>query len=679
MKPAAVCACWTTALLTLAGTSLLGEVVRLEVERRESFADGRSFGHSGPYELLSGRLYLEVDPLHPANGRVTDLPRAPRNAAGRVEFWTDFFLLKPVDPSRGNRRLFYGVNNRGNKLALGAFNGRRSNDPRTLADAGNGFLMRQGYSVLWCGWNGDVRPGGGRMLIELPVASDGGATITGKIHAEICVDSQAYSQPFYWGNSDPYPSVSLDNGSATLSVRASRSEPATEVPRDQWAFARWESGKAIPDPKHLHVRGGLRRGWLYELVYVGKDPRVTGLGFVAVRDVVSFFRHGSSDRRGVANPLGGSIERAYVFGISQSGRFIHHFIYEGFNADEESRQVFDGAISHVGGGGKGMFNSRFAQTTRHGSHHEDHLYPSDVFPFTSVSQEDPVTGERGDILARARASGNVPKIFFTETSTEYWARAGSLLHTDVDGRRDVETDPSVRLYFFSGAQHGVSSSPERGIYENPRNILDHHPLLRALLVALDRWVSRGDEPPPSSYPRIADGTLVDVAAWRSGFPEIPGVRLPRSCYTPRRLDFGPRWSTEGIADHVPPRVGRAFRTLVPAVDEDGNERAGIRLPEVAVPVATFAGWNTRSASVGAEGMLARWSGSHWPLPRTPEERRQAGDPRPSVIERYPTRRDYLARVTEAALDLERRGFLLEEDVVEILRRAAARRLWGDGD
>lgn len=671
----------TTRALLVFGliSSAWPEVVRMEIEQREPFAGGHVFGQSGPYEKIVGKLHLEVDPDDPANQRVADLKLARRNADGNVEFWTDFFLLKPADPTRGNRRLFYDVNNRGNKLAMSFFNNRGGNNPTTLEDAGNGFFMRQGYSVLWCGWNGDVRPGGGRMRIGLPVAYErqGGSTktITGKIYAEICVNSRTFSQPFYWGNSDPYPVVSYDNEEATLTMRARRVDPPVEVPRDQWAFARWEKSKAVPDPKSLYVKQGFRPGWLYDLVYIGKNPRVTGLGFAATRDAVSFFRYASSDSEGRPNPLADVIERAYVFGVSQSGRFIHHFIYEGFNGDEKGRIVFDGAIPHVGGGGKGLFNSRFAQTTRHGSQHEDNLYPSDVFPFTTVQQEDPLTGQRGNTLDRARRSGHMPKIFFTETSTEYWARAGSLLHTDVEGRRDIAPAPNVRLYFFTGAQHGVSGSTDRGIYQNKVNILDYRPLLRALLVALDRWVTTGEEPPASRYPRIADGTLVDLATYRRSFPRISDGKAPDVLYTPLRLDLGPRWRTHGINDIVPPKVGPPYRTLVPAIDADGNDIAGIRLPDIAVPVATYSGWNLRGAACGAEGMLARWNGSYWPFPLTPEEREKSGDTRRSIRERYPTRKAYLANVIDVALKLEKDRFLLEEDVVGILRKSAARDLW----
>jgi hypothetical protein len=648
------------------------EVVRAQIDRREPFADGMSFGSAGPYERVSGRMFLEVDPGAAANARVVDLKLVPLNKRGNVEFWSDFFLLKPVDPTHGNRRLFYDVNNRGNKLALGAFNNRGGNDPKTAGDAGNGFLMRQGYSILWCGWNGDVLPGGDRLLIGLPVATENGKPITGLVHAEICVNDKVASQPFYWGNSDPYPSVTLDNRDATLTMRQYRSQPAVAVPHDEWAFARFENGTVVPDPKHLYLKEGFRPGWLYELVYTAINPRVTGLGLAAVRDVVSFFRYTARDGEGTANPLAGSVERAYAFGISQSGRFIHHFVFEGFNADKQDRTVFDGAIAHVGGGGKGYFNHRFAQTTRHGSPHEDNLYPSEAFPFTTTPEYDPITREEGSTLARARENGHVPKLFFTGTSTEYWARATSLLHTDVEGKTDIAPDPSARIYFITGGQHGVSGSSDRGINQNPTNILDHRPALRALLVQLDRWVTTGAEPPTSRYPKIADGTLVGLDRFLETFPKIPGAGIAESMYVPVRLDFGPRWKDQRIADIVPPRAGAPYRVLVPAVDADGNEIAGIRLPDIAVPLATYTGWNLRSEKAGAAGALARLTGSYLPFAATAKEREKTGDPRLSVAERYPTREHYLARVAEAAVRLRDERFLLDEDVVEIVKTAAAR-------
>ncbi|MBM4028555.1 MAG: hypothetical protein FJ280_24640 [Planctomycetes bacterium] len=670
-----------TLLLLGAGRPARAEVVRLEIAGRASFAEGHSFGRSGPYERLTGRLIVEVDPDHSANARVHDLKLAPRNQRGRVECWTDFFLLKPVDPQRGNRRLLYDVHNRGNKLALWTFNGARNNDPATLADAGNGFLMRQGYSILWCGWDGDVvEDGTQRLTIGLPIAREDGRTVTGPAHVEICTQEKVYSRPFFWspwGTADAYPSASLDNATATLTKRPRRSEPGVEIPRRDWAFGRWEDGKLIPDPKHLYVKEGFEPGWLYDLVYTAQDPRVAGLGLAALRDCVSFFRYAARDSQGTANPLAGSVEHAYMFGISQSGRLIHHFLYEGLNCDEAGRTVFEGMLAHVAGAGKGMFNYRFRMATLFGTQHEGNLSGSEFFPFSPASQVDPFSGRRGDTLARARAAGCVPKVLFTQSSTEYWNRAASLLHTDPEGKRDIALPSNVRVYLVAGSQHLGAGPNTPGMCQQPRNTLDDRPpILRALLVALDQWVSGEKEPPASRYPRIADGTLVDLDAFGASFPRIPGIQLPESCYQPACLDFGPRFHTEGIADTIGPRVVGHYRALVPAVDDDGNERAGIRLPDVAVPLGTYTGWNLRAAAYGAPGALGL-EGMYLPFAATDDQRQKAGDPRPSVRRRYPTRETYLGKMTEVALALQREGFLLAEDVTALLTTASQRRLWSD--
>lgn len=663
------------------------QVVRVEIDERASFAGGHAFGDTGPYEKIVGRLHIEVDPDHPANDRVSDLALAPTNERGRVEVWTDFFLLKPVDAGRGNGRLLYDVANRGNKVALGTFNGGGGNDPGTLADAGDGFLMEEGYSILWSGWSGDVAAGNDRVQIGVPVArNEDGSPIVGRIYAEL--ESTVYglyianvlepgsdaamrryrSLPFDWGSSLPYPSVEMDNGSATLVKRPRRDAEGVEVPRDEWSFGRLENGAVVPDPTWVHVEEGFEPGWLYDLVYEGKDPRVTGLGLAATRDAISFFRYASDEEGPRANPLAGTVEFAYGYGGSQSGRFLHHFVYEGFNADLGGRIVFDAIMPHVAGAGKGIFNHRFGQTTRHGSHHEEGLYPSDFFPFNSVQQRDPVTGASGSMLDRARASGHVPRVFFTQTSTEYWSRAASLLHTDVEGKVDADVDPSVRIYMIAGTAH---NSMTGGAYQSPVNRTTTRPAMRALLVALDRWAADGVEPPASRYPRIDDGTLVDLAAFRERWPGIPGAAAPEGHYRPLRLDPGPRWYTEGIADHVPPKIGPPFETLVPTVDADGNEVAGIRLPHVAVPLATWTGWNLRNASWGAGGMLTRWMGSYLAFPRTQAEGSRLADPRRSVEERYRTHDEYVAQVERVCRELVAGGYLLERDAAALIREAAA--------
>ena len=679
IRPILLSLCFT---LTVSTTS--AEVVRIQIDHRQAFAGGHSFGHTGPYESLAGRFLFEVDPNAPANACITDLKQAPRNDRGKVEFWADFFLLKPVDPAKGNGRLLYDVHNRGNKLALWTFNdAERTNEPATMDHAGNGFLLRQGYSLIWTGWNGDVvGDGTGRLLAGLPVAvQEDGSPITGKTYVEVSVDEKAYSRPFFgspWGTPAAYPTVALDDPTAVLTMRATRSEPAITVPRDAWAFARWEDDKAIPDPTSLYVKAGLRPGWLYELVYTARDPRVSGLGLTGLRDAISFLRYADQDKSGTANPVCKAIDRAYIFGISQSGRVIHHFLYEGLNLDVADRCIFDGALIHVPGSGKLTFNYRFGMATSYGIYHRGNLYGSEFFPFTPGVQTDTVTGQTGDSLARLRKKGKIPKIMFVQTSTEYWSRGASMLHTDVEGKKDLTLDPNVRVYLIAGTQHLGAGTTDRGICQNPKNPQKHRgPVLRALLMAMDQWVTDGTEPPASRYPRIDDGTLVDIATFQQQFPKIPGVALPNDYYRPLRLDHGPIWHSQGIATLVPPKIGPAYQTLIPAVDQDGNEVAGIRLPDVAVPLATYMGWNLRDKEHGVGGILSFLDGSYLEFPKTPANRQKADDPRPSIQERYASQQAYLAKYAKAIDGLQEDRLLLEEDAAGMLEQAAERKYWAN--
>jgi len=638
---------------------LEAEVVRIEVRDRRPFAGGMTFGAVGAYEKVSGRLHYAVDPRQPANAKIVDLKLAPRDAKGRVLFASDFILLKPTLLARGNHRLLYDVNNRGGLPILPRLNrGEGSNDPETAAHAGNGFLMRQGYSVLWSGWNWDVLPGGGRMQIDLPIATENGKTLTGKVAAEIVVTERSEVEPLAWGDSRSYEAVDPStNRDATLTVRDEQRAPRVEVPRERWRFA---------DATHLRLDRGFEPGRIYEVVYTAKDPRVVGLGLLAIRDAISFFRFAAADSQGAPNPLVASAasrpdpQKAIIFGISQSGRVIQHMIYEGLHVDEAGRMVFDAAMLHVSGGARGSFNHRFAQTTRHPSPLEDQQYPADLFPATTTPEVDPVTGARGGALDAAKAMGKVPRLMYTLTSTEYWTRAASLLHTNVTGTKDVAVDEHARIYFIAGGQHGITTSHER-VYEHPPNRLDHSPPLRALLLALDRWATTGAKPPESAYPRIDRGELVPVSTYAEAFPKIPGVRVARRNLQPSRLDLGPRFAIDGIPTEVPPALGPPYVTLVPAADADGNDRAGIRLPEIAAPCGTYTGWNLRPTAMGAVDQLARWSGSFFAFAPTEAARAKAGDPRPSLEARYKTKADHVRAVEAAVAKLQAQGFLLEED------------------
>lgn len=676
-----VAASW--GLLVVFASTARAEVVRLEITERAPFADGHAFEHTGPYERLKGRVVLALEPAAQANARVHDLQYAPRNAEGKVEFWTDFFLIKPVDAHRGNGCLLYDVHNRGNLLALWTFNGApRSNHPRTLADAGNGFLMRKGFSVLWTGWNAEVQDDGtDRLVMEAPIASQQGQPISGRLHVEICVAEKCFSRSFGWspwGIPKIFPAADLDHRQATLTRRRFRHEPGIEVPHAEWAFGRWENDRLVPDATQVHLKAGFEPGWLYDLVYTAQHPRVAGTGLAGLRDTIAFLRHAESDRAGVANPLAGSIDHALLFGISQSGRLSTAFIHEGFNADEQGERVFDGALIHVAGAGRGHFTARFRNATDAATHHEANWCGSESFPFSPATTRDPVTGATGSVLDRARAANVVPKMIYVQSSTEYWARAASLVHTDVAGKNDLELPDQVRVFLTAGSQHLGAGEATKGEGQQPRNTLDDRgPVLRALLVALERWVSTGESPPASRHPRLADGTLVDLATFRTQFPSIPGVAKPQGYYQPVRLDFGPRLETEGIADRLPPEPGAPWQTLIPAVDADGNETSGIVLPDIAVPLGTHAGWNLRAPEFGPETMLTKFDGQFLAFARTRAEREATGDPRPSVHERYPTRANYLARLTDAALKLHHEGLLLDEDVTAILERAAARDLWAE--
>ena len=647
------------------------ELVRLRVERRETVANGMSFGLAGPYEKLVGMADFALDPDGPQNGIIVDLARAPRNENGHVEFSAEFFLLKPVDPTRGNGRLFYEAGNRGSKRILVTFQkAPRASDPMTAEEFGDGALMRDGFSLLWMGWQWDTPEG--RMRMTMPIATEGGDPTTGPITGPITglvrgnFIVAARDQPGLLADRGhaAYSVVGPGNDEHAMTVRDLPTDPPETVPRDAWRFT---------EPGALELDGGFEPGRIYDVVYLSRDPKVVGVGLAGTRDIVSFFKYDTSE----ANPLPG-IRYAIGWGVSQTGRFLRHFLYEGFNEDEQGRQVFDGVFDQVGGAGRGSFNHRFGQASRDAEQHLNFLYPVDMFPFTDATTTDPVTGETGGLLERTEATGTTPKLFHVLTNSEYFNRAGSLVHTDVTGSRDIDPPATSRIYFLSSAPHVLGRFPPqpnpnesfRG--QAPMNTLAYAPVMRALFRALDAWVATGDEPPPSLYPRIDNGTLAPPAD--AGWPNVPGFSLPQHPLTALRLDFGPDWD-RGIVTREPPGIGAPFIQLVPAVDADGNDRAGIRMPELAVPLATHTGWNYRHPSIGAPDRLSGEIGSYFAFPRTRAEAEESGDPRRSIEERYRDRNDYLGRVTQAALKLVDRGYLLIADLPEILTGAGRHYDW----
>ncbi|MDX2223743.1 MAG: alpha/beta hydrolase domain-containing protein [Rhodospirillaceae bacterium] len=656
----------------LAGAAA-AEVVRVEVLERAPFLDGRGFGAVGAYERLRGRLTFAVDPAAPGNATIVDLKYAPRDADGRVSFAADFLLLRPIDPARANGRLLYEVNNRGGIGMIGLFNDARGgNALDTEAHAGNGFLFEQGYTLLSTGWTWDVPPGDGRLRADLPTIRVEGRAVTGKVNGEIAVTRPTPSAPHIGMLSVGYPPVEEEAATAVLTVRERADAPRTVVPRAAWRFGRLVGETFYADPAWITLEGGFKPGAIYTLTYTAREPRVVGLGLVAIRDAIAFFRGADADAHGTPNPLragGAPAPQAVIaFGNSQSGRVLAAMLELGLMADGRGQPVIDGALLNVAGGGKGSFNYRFAQASRHFSPDVEMDFPTDWFPFSTAASTDPVTGQTASLLDRGSAAA-IPKLFFVNTSAEYWARAASLVHTTVDAAADLPPADIARLYFIAGGQHTPASSGERRNFSACRNPLDYRPLMRALLLQLDAWTTLDRAPAPTAVPLLSQDQLGSLVRYSELFPQIPAARLPSRYLEPPRLDFGPRFTAEGIADIVPPTAGAAFATRVPLPDADGLDHGGLRMPEIVAPLGTYTGWNLQNADTGAPDRLGRWDGSFFPFARTENERIAMRDPRPSIAERYASREAYVEAVAAATLSLAGQELILSADVNPTIERA----------
>lgn len=659
------------ALAVLLGVAAEGRVDRVEVLSRSDLLVGKSFGLAGPYEKIIARVHFKVRPDNPHNQQIVDLEKAPRNGSGEVEFSADLYLLRPKELNRGNGALLLEVPNRGGKGIVRIINrASASADPSTESEVGDGFLMRQGFTIGWVGWQFDIPDERGWVRLEAPVARDAAGSLKGLVRADFVVSSKQFDHPLgHWisgrigGKS--YPVADPSSARNVLTVRDSPGGKRQTIPRSRWKFAREVDRKLVDDPWFVHLDGGFDPGKIYEIVYEAKDPVVVGLGLAAVRDVVAYLK---ADPGSVA-----PVRRAYAVGISQSGRFLRHFLYQDFNADEQGRQVLDGVIAHVAGAGRGSFNHRFAQPSRDGQPMSSLFFPTDVFPFADIDLRNPADRSTDGLLRLPVASRTLPKIFYTNTSYEYWSRAASLIHTTPNGKADVQLMDNVRVYFLAGLQHYSGPFPPtfgdrpelRGQQkQNPNPVVW---FWRALLTDLDEWVKDGTQPPPSVYPRIADGTLVALPTL--AFPKIPGVSVPGNLLEAYQLDFGPKFRAAGIVTQEPPIVGKIFPTLVPQVDADGNDRGGVRLPELVVPLATYTGWNLRAPNIGAPSERVSFIGSYIPFAKTREDRQRSKDPRLSIAERYPSREDYLGRFAEAAMETMKSRFLRAEDLPAVIQRA----------
>ena len=689
-------------------------ITRLVVRRRELFASGHEFLITGAYEKLVGKIYGEVDPKNRLNKVIVNLDKAPRNKRGRVEYWSDFCILKPVDMARGNGKIFYDAPNRGSKRIVSFLNDApASNDPITLEDAGNGFLMRQGYTIVWCGWQGDLLPQENWLVMGVPVAIQGGKEIVRQFRTEIVVEGKRIkSQPLSGDERvKSYAAAWSDKSQASLTVRKKSYETRIPVPISEWEFAsyakdpRTGKGTIKPSSKELYLRSGFKPGHIYEFIYPAKNPLVLGLGFAVVRDLVSFLRYEMKDTRGKPSPLATSkqavtlirsrfdnsplylpplrgenrrgrnkitgISHAYGWGRSQSGRFLRDFVYHGFNEDESHRKVFDAIAPHVAGGGRLFLNYEFARPVTSSQQHTNQLEP-ELFPHAYNVLKDAQTGRRDGILKRPKID---PYVFHTQTSTEYWQKRGCLAHTDGRGR-DITPPDKVRVYVIASAQHNspFGSEPVKEDTQQLVNPLPAGDVLRALMVALDLWVTRGISPPPSRYPRVSDGTLVRPDGKSTSSPKIRGVRYQGAHNRQLFLDYGPHIRRGRMDVHPPRQIGNgAYTILVPKVDRDGNDVAGIRLPTVQVPIGTYTGWNLQPRRL-AEDELSGLLGSFIAFAKARAERSKLRDPRLSLKERYKSHSDYVQKISHAARILVDQRYLLPDDAQRMIDEAKKRRV-----
>ena len=635
--------------LALAAAPAGARLTEIHVTAVEPFAEGAAFGEAGAYERVKGTFKGELDPADPRNRVIVNLDKAPRNAAGRVEYEADFHVLRPADPARGSRKLLFDVTNRGRQYVHWVMMDARTvrNDPRAMEDAGNGLLLRRGYVIVSSGWDPDAPRSNAGLAMKPVVAANGAAPIVKMIRDELQSGTRGAPRETFRLT---HEAASLDQAQARLTVRRGENDPRAELPASGWAYVSAREIRLLPQGTKPEP------GSIYEFHYPATNPRVLGIGFAASRDLVSFLRYESADSKGHANPAGSGIRHALAFGRSQSGRYLRDHVAQGFNQDESGRKVLDGVIAHTAGVGGVFLNTEFGQPARTSTQHEDHTFPENAFPFSTARMRDPVTGKTGALL---RNDGFDPLWMETNTSTEYWQKGASLLVTDPLGSRDVAHPRNARGYLVASTQHGgqawMRSTP--GNCVNNRNPHSPTPALRALLVALDEWISEGKAPPASRTPRLSDGTLVTTAEMK--FPAIPGIEVAR-----RVNEFGV------LKDWIKPEMdmSRPYRPLVTQVDADGNEIAGILLPDIAVPLGTYTGWNLYKPPF-PEGELCDRDGTYVPFASTRAEREARADPRLSLEERYGDHAGYVRRVEQAVKKLVAERLLLAEDAELFVAKA----------
>lgn len=656
---------------------LPAKVSKLEIESRTQILNGKTFGKYGAYEKLTGKIFFEIDPANFANKSIVNLLLAPRNQNGMVEAWSEFVVLQPVNQALSRGVALVEVSNRGGKFSPRYFNrGNARLDPTQKGDFGDGLLMRQGLTVIWIGWQFDVPASDGRLKLYVPVAKHiDGSAISGLVRSDWTCEEASVEMKLGHRQQIGYQVAEKNDPRNVLTVRDSRDGKRQVINREEWQFGKVDgqdvegNAKIVPSDSYIYMKNGFVPGKIYEFVYVSNNPPIVGLGMAAIRDVMSYAKYDESC------PF--KVQHGMAAGVSQTGRFLRHFLYQNFNVDEKRRKCYDGLMVITAGAGRGSFNHQFAQPSRDAHRYSAFFYPTDIFPFTSRVQWNASKTYKDGLLSHTDKPFR-PKIFYINTGYEYWGRAASLIHTNIEGTQDLKPLEHERIFHISSGQHFVDGFPPRSSMKMKNtngyrgNHLDFSVNYRALLVALTAWVKEGKNPPESQYPRIADQTLVSVDAL--DFPSLPDVKKPTTLHTVYEADYGPRWQA-GIVDNQPPDLGPPIYPKVAQVDVYGNEIAGINNVELITPLATYTSWNLREGLPGEASELSDFRGSFFPFPKSEKIKNQSKDPRPSIKSLYKNREDFLQKVELATGMLIRRGFLLQDDIGYVMERAAKRWDW----
>ena len=640
-------------------------VTGVEIKNRSEYDSGVSCGEFGPYERIDGIVFFGVDPENSANSRIVDLQYAPVGDDGLVNFSSDFVLLTPIKTQ--SSRLLVDVVNRGRKRAIPDFNMSSSTlTASSYIDPGDGFLFKNGYSVVSIGWQYDVYRSDSLLGMDPPILEIGGNPVSGSNLVEIRPNAHIKSTLLANRVHKPYIASSTDNSNAYMYVKDWEDGPQTEIPRNEWKFAKEQNGVVVPDPEHVYMKSGFNPGKIYSVVYEALNPVVAGSTLMSVRDIGSWIKYGGLD-----SPIKNPPAHAYAYGISQTGRLLRHYLYAGMNLDENNRQVYDGLIPHVAGGRRGDFNHRFAQPSQQSAPGFGHLYP-----FSDNPVADPYGRKTEGLQETQKNLGGLPKVIYTNTSAEYWRGDASLSHIDLEGHHDLDLPENTRSYLFSGTQHVPRELPQKkdpgpdgslGLYGF--NVIDFRPLLRAALCNLVAWVEEGKNPPESKVPRLDDATASTISEVLDIFDKSIGLETPDflKMWRLRETDIGPE-EEKGIAAY-PVKEGRDYPSYVSSVDVDGNEIAGIRMPDVSVPLGTHTGWNPRDPITGSPDQIismvgfTNFFGSSGKLPRKNDFRKFNTD-------RYDSKEIYLEMVAEAAKELVQNRYLLPEDVTVVLNKCS---------